>query len=54
MTPHPRLIAIGGGGFTHNTNPEVESVMLAQLPTARCADGRCERRRQCLVRPRIV
>lgn len=35
MTPHPRLIAIGGGGFTHETDPEMENFMLAQLPTAR-------------------
>ena len=35
MTPHPRLIAIGGGGFTHETDPDLENFLLAQLPTAR-------------------
>ncbi|MBC7706631.1 MAG: peptidase E [Rhodoferax sp.] len=35
MTPHPRLIAIGGGGFTHETDPDLENFLLAQWPTAR-------------------
>ena len=35
MTPHPRLIAIGGGGFTHETDPDMENFLLAQLPTER-------------------
>ena len=35
MTPFPRLIAIGGGGFTHGSDPAMEDFLLAQLPVAR-------------------
>lgn len=35
MTIVPRLIAIGGGGFTHGADTTMEDFMLAQLPAAR-------------------
>lgn len=35
MNDAPRLIAIGGGGFTHACDPEMEDFILAQLPRAR-------------------
>jgi peptidase E len=35
MTLHPRLIAIGGGGFTHEADPCMEDYLLAQLPMVR-------------------
>ena len=35
MNPFPKLIAIGGGGFTHGSDPEMEDFILAQIPVAR-------------------
>ncbi len=31
----PRLVAIGGGGFTHGTDPELEDFLLALCPAGR-------------------
>ena len=33
------IIAIGGGGFTHDSDPELEQFILAQCPTSRPAIG---------------
>jgi hypothetical protein len=35
MALFPRLMAIGGGGFTHEADPEMEDFLLTQLPVAR-------------------
>lgn len=35
MTPHPRLVAIGGGGFTHEADVAMEDFILTQVPVAR-------------------
>lgn len=35
MTDTPRLIAIGGGGFTHAVDPGMEDFILAQVPQKR-------------------
>lgn len=35
MTEFPKLIAIGGGGFTHGNDPAMEDFILAQIPVAR-------------------
>lgn len=35
MSLFPRLMAIGGGGFTHEADPEMEDFLLTQLPVAR-------------------
>ena len=35
MNPYPRLIAFGGGGFTHESDPALEDFLLAQVPKAR-------------------
>lgn len=35
MNPYPRLIAFGGGGFTHDADPALEEFLLSQVPKAR-------------------
>ena len=35
MNPYPRLVAFGGGGFTHESDPALEDFLLAQVPKAR-------------------
>ncbi len=39
MSTTPRVIAIGGGGFTHATDPAMEDFILAQVPQARARIG---------------
>ena len=35
MQEEPRIIAIGAGGFTHETDPALDDFVLAQCPVSR-------------------